>query len=80
LHVKLAKKSELTLAPFVNRHNAILKIAQTNAELILAFRKAVNIENFRSYSFCFAAQMYGAGKTRLGEEIQIVLNTEMAQL
>jgi len=73
LHLKLAKKSDLTLAPFVNRHNAILKIAHTNAELILAFRRAVNIQNYRSYSFCFAAQMYGAGKTRLGREMQNVL-------
>ena len=56
----------------MNRIREIRDIAVCNAEFVAAYRERAEtgkeITSFRGNSFVFAAQMYGAGKTRLGRE------------
>ena len=74
--------SYLTSTPFVNRFREVVELAVYNAVLIQSIREkgAKNIHDWRSFHFCFAAQMYGAGKTRLGTEfvkqIPVILKQE----
>ena len=71
-----------TRMPFVNRFREVLELAVYNAAFIHHIREdgAKNISDWRIFRFCFAAQMYGAGKTRLGSEfvkqIPVILKQE----
>ncbi len=73
-----------TLTPFVNRRREITELALHNAFFIHRFRElgAKNIRNFIHFNFVYAAQMYGAGKTRIGDEfvnqIGVLLEQENA--
>jgi hypothetical protein len=68
--------------PFVNRFREVVELAVYNASFIQSIREkgVKNIDDWRSFFFCFAAQMYGAGKTRLGQEfvnqIPVILKQE----
>ena len=57
--------------PFVNRHREITELAAYNAEFVYLYRqivsKKIKVSDYRGYRFVFAAQMFGAGKSRLGE-------------
>jgi hypothetical protein len=56
--------------PFVNRKEEVLECVICNAYLVATVRvveKSVN--DWRSHSFPYCAQMFGARKSRLGEEI-----------
>ena len=53
--------------PFVNRKQEVVELALYNAKAIFMIR-SWNITDYRPMSFVFAAQMFGAGKTRLGSE------------
>ena len=72
----------LTSTPFVNRFREVVELAVYNASFIQSIREkgVKNIDDWRSFFFCFAAQMYGAGKTRLGQEfvnqIPVILKQE----
>jgi hypothetical protein len=72
LYTRLNDKVDSTLSPFVNRKKEMREIAFHNANFVLAFQESdcFSIMNYRAYSFCFAPQMYGAGKTRIGQELQ----------
>jgi hypothetical protein len=54
----------------VNRTKEISELAISNANFIRDVRRdgAENIDDWRHLSFVYAAQMYGAGKTRIGRE------------
>ena len=75
-------ESYMTWMPFVNRFREVLELAVYNAAFIHCIRKegAKEISDWRNFRFCFAAQMYGAGKTRLGSEfvsqIPVILKQE----
>ena len=63
----------ITQTPFVNRTRELSEIAAMNAKFVHLYRginsgKIRNPRFFQDKFFVFAAQMYGAGKTRLGEE------------
>jgi len=72
LYTRINVKLDSTLPPFVNRKNEMLEIAFHNANFVLALQEADchSIMNYSAYSFCFASQMHGAGKTRIGKELQ----------
>jgi hypothetical protein len=59
-----------TSTPFVNRLREIRDIAVCNAEFVSLYRRHEEsgevIRDFRGHEFVFAAQMFGASKTRLG--------------
>ncbi len=58
-----------TKTPFVNREREIVELALHNAKLIDIMKKNKGeVDDRRGIYFVFAAQMYGAGKTRLGQE------------
>ena len=67
---------EDTETPFVNREKEAIQLLLHNAKWVLRFKRKEGkaLENYRSLSFCFAAQMWGAGKTRLGEELIGLIN------
>jgi hypothetical protein len=54
--------------PFVNRVRELAEVALHNADFVNAVMQDEKPKDFRPYHFVFAAQMYGAGKTRLGME------------
>lgn len=56
-----------TITPFVNRHRELVELGLINAYNIYLYF-GVYRESWRDLSFVFAAQMFGAGKTRLGNE------------
>ena len=57
----VTRESYMTWMPFVNRFREVLELAV----YIHCIRKegAKKISDWRNFRFCFAAQMYGAGKT-----------------
>lgn len=70
--------------PFVNREREIVELALINADFILTTKrcitKGLQVTNWRKHLFVFAAQMYGAGKTRIGREflkqVQVLLKDQ----
>jgi hypothetical protein len=54
--------------PFVNRRREVVEVALYNANYIFRLKKYERMDDYRASHFVFAAQMYGAGKTRLGLE------------
>ena len=52
----------------MNRERELVELALYNAHFIYMMKKPGVTTNWRPFHFVFAAQMYGAGKTRLGEE------------
>lgn len=58
----------VTEPPFVNRTRELIELALMNAYFIHTARQPGTNVNWRSHYFVFAAQMYGAGKTRFGIE------------
>lgn len=60
-----------TRTPFVNRKRELVELALLNACFVYHARTPDAIEipnNWRNLHFVYAAQMYGAGKTRIGSE------------
>lgn len=66
----LTDRCSKVLTPFVNRARELVELGLMNAHLIHSMRVADEMypKNWRSHYFFFAAQMYGAGKTRMGQE------------
>src|SRR4051812_4840754 len=64
-----------TKTSFVNRENEIRELANHNIRII--FRRLSSypkpIADWRGFSFVYSAQMFGSGKTRLGEEFVLEL-------
>ena len=62
-----------TDTPFVNREKEVLELGTYNASLVRTFRNEKRTGkqslDYRGQKFSFAAQMYGAGETRLGREL-----------
>lgn len=71
---------DLVVTPFVNRRREVVELALRNAHFILTIRGCITkgnmITSWRSHRFVFA-QMYGAGKTRIGceflKQVQVLL-------
>ena len=80
--LSVIEESSLTWMPFVNRFREVVELAVYNAVFIRRIREEGEkyICDWRGFHFCFAAQMYGAGKTRLGMEfvkqIPVILKQE----
>ena len=66
--------------PFVNRHSEVFDLFHVNAAVILKLldcrRKKVSIRDWRPCSVAVAAQMFGSGKTTLGDNFIKQLNDE----
>ncbi len=63
----LLHTTDMTKTPFVNREREIVELALTNAYFIHQIQTC-GAKNIHSWRYLFAAQMYGAGKTRIGIE------------
>lgn len=52
--------------PFVNRHSEVFQLLEANFRAVLELSSRM-VKDFRGLKVCFAAQMFGSGKTTLGE-------------
>ena len=60
--------------PFVNRYDEVFELLQANIGAHLALMNGRVVVNYRSMDVCFGAQMFGSGKTTLGENFIAALN------
>ena len=66
----LIESVKMTRTPFVNRQRELVELALWNAKFISTIQREEyeTTGSWRGERFVFAAQMYGAGKTRIGNE------------
>ena len=57
-----------TQTPFLNRKKELVELAIHNAHFVNFTKKNSGADNWRDVSFVYAAQMYGAGKSRIGRD------------
>ncbi|CAE7372202.1 unnamed protein product [Symbiodinium microadriaticum] len=55
--------------PFVNRTTELFAIIEENIKAIRQLNIPTNLTDYRKMKVCFAAQMFGAGKTMLGRNL-----------
>ena len=61
--------------PFVNRQYELFQLLCENIDAILMLLDGP-VKNFRRLNVCFSAQMFGAGKTTLGDNFLSQINSE----
>ena len=61
--------------PFVNRQYELFQLLCENIDAILMLLDGP-VKNFRPLRVCFSAQMFGAGKTTLGDKFLSQINSE----
>lgn len=65
---QIIQVAAFTETPFVNREREVVELALYNANYVFLLKNQDILTDKRPLKFIYAAQMYGAGKTRLGSE------------
>lgn len=66
--------------PFVNRKTELFAILQENIKAIQQLSSSTKLTDYRKMKVCFAAQMFGAGKTMLGRNLVTQLEKADSEL